>query len=555
MCVFELPDMSNKLETPDDRKKIMEYLFNLTQEIRNLKIGTGQLDAELLLAIQTAGSNASSAKNDFDALKVAKIKANRIDVDNLYVKHLDAADGEFSGYQIIQDPSNANQWIYLGLLEPGQFGGFLTRDNGETYVRLFDINGLDGTAIIPGSFDPDTPQFTYTGEYESLADGDGNWRIKFLTSGTFTPLMNMTVDIFLVGGGGGGSVTGGGGGGGYTLTQLSVALTKDTGYPVVVGDGGADETDGDSSTMSGYEAAGGIAAVDENGGAGASGGGAAAYDVAGDGATDGADGWDTANADGGTGQGTTTKEFGTGDKYGGGGGGAVNTNLTAPPDTLNFDHTEQNSRSYYNGEYYNSWADKTNVTDGKISQDNSTSSGIYHDKYQFQLRVPANAYLAAASIQSVKLHLFVNGDGLYYASSKLRVGKTTTYRNTVPSYTTMPESVDGYGEKILDITSIVSSVNYANLWYLDLALYVAGASDWDDFNFCPDIDHASYAPYLEFEFSTQSLGGDGQDGGGNGYGTNHAASSGHANTGGGAGGGDVNVVGGSGIVIIRKHIA
>ena len=31
----------------------------------------------------------------------------------------------------------------------------------------------------------------------------GNWRIKFLSSGVFTPLKNMTVDTFLVGGGGG----------------------------------------------------------------------------------------------------------------------------------------------------------------------------------------------------------------------------------------------------------------------------------------------------------------------------------------------------------------
>lgn len=30
--------------------------------------------------------------------------------------------------------------------------------------------------------------FTYTGEYLLIDDTEGNWRIKFLTSGTFIPL-------------------------------------------------------------------------------------------------------------------------------------------------------------------------------------------------------------------------------------------------------------------------------------------------------------------------------------------------------------------------------
>ena len=64
--------------------------------------------------------------------------------------------------------------------------------------------------------------FNWTGSdnsYLVLNDGDDNWRIKFLTSGTFTPLKDMTIDAFLVGGGGSGAVglssgvsSGGGGG-------------------------------------------------------------------------------------------------------------------------------------------------------------------------------------------------------------------------------------------------------------------------------------------------------------------------------------------------------
>ena len=48
------------------------------------------------------------------------------------------------------------------------------------------------------------PSFTYTGQYTEVDDGGGNWRIKFLTSGTLKLKNKITVDVFLVGGGGGG---------------------------------------------------------------------------------------------------------------------------------------------------------------------------------------------------------------------------------------------------------------------------------------------------------------------------------------------------------------
>ena len=71
------------------------------------------------------------------------------------------------------------------------------------------------------------------GTYQVLDDGSGNWRIKFLSSGTFTPLRNMVIDAFLVGGGGpGGKRTGtggaAGGGSGYTTTVRSIVLAANT---------------------------------------------------------------------------------------------------------------------------------------------------------------------------------------------------------------------------------------------------------------------------------------------------------------------------------------
>ena len=74
------------------------------------------------------------------------------------------------------------------------------------------------------------PQYEYTGQSTFIDDGSGNWRLKFLTSGTLTLKNKITVDVFLVGGGGSGgkTYTGqrgvGGGGGGYTNTTKKLTM-------------------------------------------------------------------------------------------------------------------------------------------------------------------------------------------------------------------------------------------------------------------------------------------------------------------------------------------
>ena len=53
---------------------------------------------------------------------------------------------------------------------------------------IFAGGGTDISAPIIGK------DFNWTGgdgTYQVLEDGDGNWRIKFLSSGTFTPLKDM----------------------------------------------------------------------------------------------------------------------------------------------------------------------------------------------------------------------------------------------------------------------------------------------------------------------------------------------------------------------------
>lgn len=97
-------------------------------------------------------------------------------------------------------------------------------------------------------------------------DGSGNWRIKFLKSGnssaifTFTSLGNARkgIDVFLVGGGGGGAwytytnswTMKAGGGSGYTKTVKGVSVVKGTGYGITIGAGGA--AGGSSGASGGY---------------------------------------------------------------------------------------------------------------------------------------------------------------------------------------------------------------------------------------------------------------------------------------------------------------
>lgn len=164
---------------------------------------------------------------------------------------------------------------------------------------------------------PETlPVYTYTGEHLLIDDGDGHWRIKFLSSGILTWLSeNTKVDVFLVGGGG--ACRRAGGAGGYTKTEKDQTLQKNKQVRIEVGAGavpsGDADTGGSSSFISDYginlTVSGGIGSTGgSNGGAFRSGG------TAGNGGTDGVPG-----------QGSTTREFGeiTQELYASGGGGCA----------------------------------------------------------------------------------------------------------------------------------------------------------------------------------------------------------------------------------------
>lgn len=173
------------------------------------------------------------------------------------------------------------------------------------------------------------PAYTYSGDSYFTDEGNGNWNISLLTSGTFrfTKLNSAAngIDVFCVGGGGGGVQTsshGGGGGGGYTATH-SALPNVNTDYPVVIGAGGAVNSNGSATSAFGVSANGGETGSSKDGGNGGSGGGVGSSSGAGgDGGSDGGNGTSKTGT-GGTGQGTTTRAFGEldGTLYAGGGGG------------------------------------------------------------------------------------------------------------------------------------------------------------------------------------------------------------------------------------------
>ena len=173
------------------------------------------------------------------------------------------------------------------------------------------------------------PTYTYTGSHQLIDDGNYNWRIKLKTSGTltFNSLGNMPngIQVFCVGGGGaGGSKSGAGGGGGYTTTGQAYP-TAGTNYTVTIGAGGAYASGkGGLSRAFSVTATGGDGgqSSNPNGGNGGSGGGGASWNACA-GGSNGGNGGSSDTAVGGTGQGTTTREFGEsgGTLYSGGGGG------------------------------------------------------------------------------------------------------------------------------------------------------------------------------------------------------------------------------------------
>lgn len=219
--------------------------------------------------------------------------------------------------------------------------------------------GVGGKARL--FYSASTPfAFTYTGSYATEGNLEGNFVIRFKTSGTLkiTNIGNTggKLDVFCVGGGSAGNGpettnmsannSSGGGGGGYTKTTKSVSIST-TSYSIIVGAGGTyikptkkngyqyidPAVAGNKSSGLGISANGGtntnkkwkyVDAPCHCGFDGGSGGAAGSTYKTHKAGSNGGNGYEESNGSvrGGTGQGSTTREFGesSGKLYAGGGG-------------------------------------------------------------------------------------------------------------------------------------------------------------------------------------------------------------------------------------------
>ena len=266
------------------------------------------------------------------------------------------ASGGTGGSLTVTAPANVTVTVSKG-------GKTKTKNSGVSGVAVFKglksgtwtVTITDGEQTASKSVDITTdysvlmsfstiPSFTYTGDYEIVDDddnpitvSDGNWKIRFLTSGTltFTELNGAEngIDVFLVGGGGNGSdsywnpdssmnMPGAGGGGGYTATNAGVSVQLGKTYQIVVGSAG-----GNTTAFSFTAACGKNATKTSRGWADGGDGGSGGGGCYGTGGTDGADGVGSTYTNAGKGQGTTTREFGdaNGTLYSTGGDGGKGT--------------------------------------------------------------------------------------------------------------------------------------------------------------------------------------------------------------------------------------
>lgn len=236
----------------------------------------------------------------------------------------------------------AYQWYLNGAKISGATNSGYTKTGltaAKTYTLYCVVTNKAGTVtsrIATLTVKSAKPTYTYTGNHKLIDDGNYNWRIQFLTSGTlkFTELGNASqkgVDVFLVGGGGGGAMMNGGGGG-YTKIN-NKNLATGTNYTVTIGAGGAGSQSGalavagGNTSALGFTAYGGKEGTHNNkGGNGGSGGAGNGSSLKG-----GTNGGNGEGNNPGVGQGTTTREFATanGTLYAAGGGTAQH--LSAVP--------------------------------------------------------------------------------------------------------------------------------------------------------------------------------------------------------------------------------
>ena len=163
------------------------------------------------------------------------------------------------------------------------------------------------------------PAFTYSvsdGYETEMNEENGEWKIRFLTSGTLIFISEPPlVDVWMCGGGGGSCGSTAGGGSGYVSGRMKYQPVMGEEYTITIGAGGKAGTStgnggtGGKTSAFGLHANGGGGSSYTSGKGGSGGTGGNGEGASGAGATDGADGVSSSGYAGGTGYGMTTREF------------------------------------------------------------------------------------------------------------------------------------------------------------------------------------------------------------------------------------------------------
>ena len=338
-----------------------------------------------VLPIKSTYTNGVISPGKDNIVEIELVTRNSIDKD-VYIK-LDlnagyewndlALDNQFELLTSDKNEPNVNMNIiaYVDGVEsnvyPNSCNYIATLYNADTDVQLssesqadcdrntstwkITISGFIKNVKIKFKYQSGSPAITFTGGNENIRIENGDsvydWKIYILGSGTliFTD-ETPDIDVFLVGGGAAGNYAwerGAGGGSGYTKTVLGLKIKTETKYNITVGAGGigsqkAGGMAGGATSAFGYTASGGSALSSNGnyGGNGGSGGGSGHHNGDSDGIwiSSGVGGKDGANGGGtkpGTGQGTTTREFGESDGklYATGGDGGLESPTTKTANT------------------------------------------------------------------------------------------------------------------------------------------------------------------------------------------------------------------------------
>ncbi len=320
------------------QKKTFELFAGTTQEIEEPTKAEYTFNGWSIIGNPESFQDGSLIMGEEDVMLSAEWVSTDVPVHILYV---DPDGGTWNNFTTTQEYGMEEYKTKL-ISNPIKFGFVFERWEVTGTPMSFD-NGL----LRMGEEDISlkaiwTPLYTYTGSSNLINDGDGNWRIKFLTSGTLVMSNAVTIDVFCVGGGAGGrngaNSTQGGGGAGYTKTESGIVLMKNSEYPITIGAGSAMDSGARGGTTSAfYVTAGGGYPCGSNNGGGNGGSGGGTPGSSGSfrtGGVNGGNGGSNGPYIGGAGQGTTTREFGeaSGALYATGGSG----NLCTPtPKTAN----------------------------------------------------------------------------------------------------------------------------------------------------------------------------------------------------------------------------